>query len=144
MTTPDLHSTAPSISEHEDQAIRAVVAQATDAQADPESLLALHDADAIVVNFGGRRVIGREAFGEAMRAALATPLADVTTEVDVLDIRLTTPSVAIVSAVKTVHDGRSDEDGSPLPSSVGALTYVLVKGDAGWRIALAQTTPILA
>jgi uncharacterized protein (TIGR02246 family) len=144
MATEKPQTVAPSITEFDDHAIRAVVAQAIEAQNDPESLLALHHADAVIVNFGGRRVLGREAFGEAMRAALATPLAAVTTEVEVRDIRPTTPSVAIVSAIKTVHDGRPNQDGSPLPASAGALTYVVVRGDDGWQIALAQTTPILA
>jgi uncharacterized protein (TIGR02246 family) len=126
MATEKPQTVAPSITEFDDHAIRAVVAQAIEAQNDPESLLALHHADAVIVNFGGRRVLGREAFGEAMRAAL------------------TTPSVAIVSAIKTVHDGRPNQDGSPLPASAGALTYVVVRGDDGWQIALAQTTPILA
>lgn len=59
------------------------------------------------------------------------------------DIRLATPDVAIVSCTKTVHDGRAAVDDPDRFDMVGALTYVTVRGDDGWRIALAQTTPII-
>ena len=52
-------------------------------------------------------------------------------------------AVAIVSCTKTVHDRRSGVDGPDRFDMVGALTYVTVRCDDGWRIALAQTTPIL-
>jgi uncharacterized protein (TIGR02246 family) len=129
-------------SPHDDQAIRAVVDAASHAQNDPYALVELHRSDAIIVNFPGRRVLGRAALGEAMTAALASPLRDVVTEVEVQDIRMVTTDVALVSCVKTVHDRRADGDAA-LPASSGALTYVLSRTDGGWRIVLAQTTPIL-
>jgi uncharacterized protein (TIGR02246 family) len=124
-------------------AIRRLVAEAQATQSDPEPFLALHTADAVVVNFGGRRVLGRDALGEALRAALATPLAEVTTTAEVQDIRFLRPDVAIVSCTKQVLDER-DEPGElgEFPSQ-GRLTYVVARGDDGaWRIALAQTTPV--
>lgn len=132
------------LTETDDQAIRAVVRQAAEAQSDPDRLLALHHPDAVIVNFGGRRVLGRDAFGAAMRDALASPLSDVTTEVEIRDIRLAAPTVAIVSAVKIVHDDRKPSDGGPLPASTGSLSYVLTKIGRDWLIALAQTTPVLS
>lgn len=125
------------------EAITDLVAQAHEAQADREALLALHGEGAVIVNLAGRRVLGREAFDRALTAALASPLVDVRTEVTIDDIRAPQADVAVVSCTKTVHDDRSAaEDAAPLPST-GALTYVLVRDEQHWRIVLAQTTPVL-
>lgn len=121
-------------------AIRQLVEDAQARQSDVEPFLALHTDDVVVVNFGGRRVVGKQALREAMTAALASPLAQVTTTAEVHDIRFIRPDVAVVSATKLVSDGRDGADGL---ASQGSLTYVVVDGvPAGWRIALAQTTPI--
>lgn len=122
-------------------AIERLVAKAQARQFEVEPFLALHTDDAIVVNFGGRRVPDKEALREAMTAALASPLAKVTTTTDVHDIRFVRPDVAIVSATKHVTDAR--DDGDELASK-GAMTYLVVDdGEIGWRIALAQTTPVV-
>lgn len=121
-------------------ALHALVAEVQGAQSDPDPFLALHTEDAIVVNIAGRQVRGRAALGDAMRAALAGSLAQVTTTAEVDDVRFVRPDVAIVSAVKRVHDGR--DDGGALPTEA-RLTYVAVEEADGWRIALAQTTPVL-
>lgn len=131
-----------SISEDDAQAIRALIHQASTAQNDPNVLIPLHAPDAIIVNFVGRRVLGRDAFEAAMRSALSSPLRDVTTTVEVIDLRPVTDSVVIASCVKTVHDGRENGTGADLPAPSGALTYVLTGGSGTWQIALAQTTPI--
>jgi uncharacterized protein (TIGR02246 family) len=124
-------------------AIADLVAQAQAAQADREALLALHSHGAVIVNLAGRRVLGREAFDRALTAALASPLADVRTEVTIDDIRAPLADVAVVSCTKTVHDDRSSPDEpAPLPRT-GALTYVLLRVAQHWRIVLAQTTPVL-
>lgn len=124
--------------------IRHVVRRAQELQSDPTSLMALHVPTAVVVNFPGRRVLGRDALREAMTAALASPLSSVRTSVEIIDVRFVTSDVAVVSCTKTIHDGRSADDmeAAALPSSAGALTYVVVRTDDAWRIALAQTTPI--
>jgi uncharacterized protein (TIGR02246 family) len=108
-------------------------------QSDVESLLALHTSDAVIVNFGGRRVLGARELRTAMESALASPLAEVTTSAVVHDIRYLRSDVAIISCTKHVTDGRPD--GGDLATQ-GALTYVAVRDDGTWRIALAQTTPI--
>lgn len=133
-------STSTNVTAADERAIREVVAQAQAHQNDVEPLLRLHTPDAVIVNLAGRRVLGRDAFAEAMAGALASPLADVRTTIEVLDVRAAAPDVAVVSCVKTVHDGRADAT-TALPS-VGSLTYVMAKVDGDWRIALAQTTPI--
>ena len=135
-------STRPSVYEADVEIIRSVVARAQDAQNDTDALMAMHTPEVVVVNVAGRRVLGRQAFAEAMGAALASPLSHVRTTLEVLDIRFTTPDVAIVSCVKTIHDGRTEVVTS-LPAT-GALTYVMIRAEGSWCIALAQTTPSLA
>jgi uncharacterized protein (TIGR02246 family) len=121
-------------------AIRQVVADAQTHQNDPGRFIPLHTADTSVVNFGGRRVLGRDALHQAMAKALTTPLAKVITTTAIEDIRFIRPDVAIVAGIKHVSDER--EGGAPLPSSSGWLTYVVVKEPDAWRIVSAQTTPI--
>jgi uncharacterized protein (TIGR02246 family) len=128
--------------EDEEKAVRELVERASAAQSDPDALIPMHTEDAVVVNFFGRRILGREAFEEAMRAALSTPLRDITTTVEIVDIRAVSDSVALVSCIKTTHDNRDGDDGAELPATSGAMSYVVTKADDGWRIALAQTTPI--
>jgi uncharacterized protein (TIGR02246 family) len=136
-------TTSMAITQADENAIRDLVALAQESQSDPEALPNLHTAETAIVNLAGRRVLGREAFAKAMADALASPLRDVLTSVEIDDIRLTTPDVAIVSCTKTVHDGRPGADGSTGSPVTGALTYAIRRSDDGWRIALAQTTPIL-
>lgn len=133
---------SPTLSD-DDVAIREVVARAHVAQIDPEVLPGLHTQDTVIVNIAGRRVLGRDGFAAAMATAVGSPLRDVRTSVEVLDVRRVAADVALVSCLKTVHDEREGADRSVLPA-LGALTYVLARVDGGWRIALAQTTPIVA
>ncbi|WDV33207.1 SgcJ/EcaC family oxidoreductase [Streptomyces sp. AD16] len=102
----------------QEAAVREVVADAGRCQSDPERFLPLHTPDVEIVNFGGRRVAGREALGVAMRAALASPLADVVTTVEIAGVRFLSEGVAVVAAVKRVHDARREPDGGgPAPPS---------------------------
>ena len=121
------------------QDIRELVERLQVLQSEVEPFVALHTADAVIVNFGGRRVLGRDALQAAMEAALASPLAAVTTTNEVHDIRFVRPDVAIVSCTKHVADERDTSDKF---ATSGSLTYVLVQDDGAWRVALAQTTPI--
>lgn len=109
-------------------------------QSDPEPFLALHTDDVAIVNIAGRRVLGRDDLEAAMRSALSSPLADVTTTVDVDDIRFLQPDVALVSCTKHVNDARA-EPGDAIPPA-GATSYIVTKSGTRWQIALAQTTPI--
>ncbi len=136
-------TTTMTITEADENAIRDLVALAQEAQSDPEALMPLHTAETAIVNLAGRRVLGRETYAKAMADGLASPLRDVLTTVEIVDIRLATLDVAIVSATKTVHDRRSDVDASTALPSTAALTYVTIRSDDRWRIALAQTTPLL-
>ena len=132
-------NTGPS-EDAEGKEIFGLVAAAVRHQSDPDQFLALHTDDVVIVNIAGRRVLGRNDLEAAMRGALASPLADVTTTVDIDDIRFLRPDVALVSCTKHVRDARTDR-GDELPAS-GAMSYIVVNDGAGWRIALAQTTPM--
>jgi uncharacterized protein (TIGR02246 family) len=120
-------------------AIRRLVSALQETQFDAEPFLALHTADAIVVNFGGRRVLGRDELRHAMEAALASQLAAVATTTEIHDIRFLRPDVAIVSCIKQVSDER---DTTEKCATKGSLSYVVVEDNGEWRIALAQTTPV--
>ena len=124
---------------HGEGRIRALVASVQAAQSMVEPFLELHTAETLVVNFGGRRVLGRADLRQAMEAAMASPLAEITTTTEVHDIRFVRPDVAIVSCTKHVDDRRGTPDAL---ATRGSLTYVAVEDDGEWRIALAQTTPI--
>ena len=121
-------------------AIDRLVAAASDAQFDADALAALHTEDAVVVNVAGRRILGRHEFTEAARTALSSSLALVRTSVEVIDIRAVSAETAVVSLIKRIEDDRPGRDGE-LPTTA-VMSYVVARGATGWRIALAQTTPI--
>lgn len=120
-------------------AIRALVAAADRHQSDVEEFVALHHPDLVLVNIAGRRVLGRQALRTAMAAGLKSPLAQVFTRLEVVDVRFIRPDVALVSCTKHVSDERGE--GPALPTR-GSLTFTVVRESDGWKIAVAQTTPI--
>jgi len=122
-----------------DREIRQLVERLQTTQSDVDPFLALHTPDTIIVNFGGRRVLGGDDLRRAMEAGLASPLAQVTTTAEIDDIRFARPDVAIVSCTKHVSDQR---DVTETFATEGRLTYVVVEEDGEWRVALAQTTPV--
>jgi uncharacterized protein (TIGR02246 family) len=122
-----------------DRALEQLVDALQQHQADVDAFLALHTSETVIVNFRGRRVLGAGDLRSAMSAALSSPLADVTTTAEIHDIRYLRPDVAIISCTKHVTDRRPE--GGDLASH-GSLTYVAVRDDGTWRIALAQTTPV--
>jgi uncharacterized protein (TIGR02246 family) len=128
----------------DEAAVRAVVADADRLQSDAEGFTQLLTEDVALVNFGGRRVLGRSNVREAMRQALQTPMTDVRTRNEVVDVRFPRPDVAVVSSVKHISDQRapSARDAQAPLAQRGSTTFVLVGERDGWLIALVQTTPI--
>ena len=126
-------------------AIKQLVENAAKYQNDPNLFLPLHTNDVVIVNFAGRRVLGRNALEHAMRKALSGQLSKVVTTNVVENIIFLRPDVALVNCIKHVSDNRDSVDGkgTALPAEKGALTYILVKGGDGWKISLAQTTPMI-
>lgn len=122
-------------------AIARLVERATALQDDADGLPDLHTDDAVIVNVAGRRIAGREAFRDAMTAALDSPLAQVRTTVEITDIRFVTHGAAIVSCTKTIQDARPSRDGADALPAEGAMSYVVTRVTGDWQIALAQTTP---
>jgi len=133
----------PSHQVSQDEAeIRALVVQANTYQNDPERFLALHTEQTVIVNLAGRRVLGRAALATAMAEALGSHLRQVITHSEVTDIQFLTADTALVSCVKHVDDRNEEASSSSLPTAA-SLTYVVIRQDDAWRIALAQTTPRL-
>ena len=126
-----------------DQPIRQLVQDAVAHQSDVERFLALHTEDVVLVNLAGRRVIGKPALREAMSAALQTSLANVITHNEIIDITHFDRGAALVSCLKTVTDQNDPEPEATALPETASLTYLVVEQDGVWRIALAQTTPIL-
>jgi uncharacterized protein (TIGR02246 family) len=123
--------------------IRQLVADAQKYQFDVAELMKLHDDDVVIINMAGRRLFGKPAFEQAMQQALASALQHVPTVIHVDRVHFLAPGCAVVSCTKAVHDQRPEADRTALPGSVGMTTYVVVrKGDDGWAIASAQTTPV--
>ncbi|MEW9552543.1 SgcJ/EcaC family oxidoreductase [Nonomuraea sp. NPDC050783] len=114
------------------EAIEQVVRDAEKLQSDVAGFTGLLTEEVSLVNFTGTRLRGRAQVREVMAGALRTPLKDVLTRNELLDITFLRPDVALAGLIKHVDDGRT-----------GALTFVLVKEDGTWRIALAQTTPVV-
>ena len=140
-------TTAPIPTLHDaTDAIHRLVEAAERLQSDVDGFTALLTDDVVIVNFGGRRVRGRDAVRAAMEQALASPLADVTTTQQVDHLRFLRPDVALVECTKFVHDGRPVDavDGRrPGLADRGRLTFVVVEHDSRWLIASAQTTPVV-
>ena len=130
--------------DRETAAIRAVVADAETLQSDAEGFSQLLAEDVALVNFGGRRVLGRDNVRQAMQQALTSPFADVYTKNELVDVRFLRPDVALVSCIKHISDERkpSAKDAGASLSARGSLTFVLVKEQGSWLIAMTQTTPI--
>jgi uncharacterized protein (TIGR02246 family) len=121
--------------------IRELVANAEKLQLDPDAFIPLHTPDVVLVNIAGRRVFGRDTLDGIYREALRSPLAQVITHNELVDVRFVRPDVAIASVVKHVTDQR--ESGADFPAR-GHLTYLVTKDPGeGWRIALAHTTPVV-
>ncbi|GAA3425848.1 SgcJ/EcaC family oxidoreductase [Streptosporangium sandarakinum] len=114
------------------EAIEQVVRAAEELQSDVTGFTGLLTEEVTLVNFTGTRLRGREQVKKVMAEALRTPLKDVLTKNELLDVTFLRPDVALAGLIKHVNDDRT-----------GALTFVLVKDGGTWRIALAQTTPVV-
>jgi uncharacterized protein (TIGR02246 family) len=124
-------------------AIRRLVSDAETLQSDLEGYTRLLTDDVVIVNIAGRRVHGRDAIYQAMKAALATPLANVLTTHAIDSMVFLRPDVALVSCNKHVLDRREPSPGGDDPAFPlnAKLTFVVVKEQGNWLIASAQTTP---
>lgn len=102
------------VNDQEVEAIRAVIADTEALQSDADGFAGLLTEDVALVNFGGRRALGRKNVREAMRQALETRFARVYTKTEVVDVRFLRPDVALVSCVKHISDERESAQGTPM------------------------------
>ncbi|ONI89865.1 hypothetical protein ALI144C_04020 [Actinosynnema sp. ALI-1.44] len=120
--------------------VKQVVRDSDRHQDNPDGFADLLADDANLVNIAGRRLRGREVIRATYRKAMATPLGQVRTRIEIHDAWLVLPDTAVVVATKHVSDER-DGTNVPLPEQ-GAVTFVLTKQNGTWLIASIQTTPI--
>jgi uncharacterized protein (TIGR02246 family) len=135
-----MSATAQASRDQDIAAIRRLVQDADEFQTDTARFTGLMTDDVMIVNFAGIRVQGRDRLREVMARALETPLANVMTSNEVVDITFVGPDVALVSCMKRITDG--NEDTATAFPTEARLLYVLVHDGDVWRIASAQTTPI--
>lgn len=83
-------TTSSTIESAERAEIVHLIERATALQDDARALPDLHTTDTVIVNVAGRRIAGREAFRDAMSAALDSSLAQVRTTVEIDDLRFVT------------------------------------------------------
>jgi uncharacterized protein (TIGR02246 family) len=121
-------------------AIKDVVTASDKLQNDADGFADLLTEDASLINIAGRKLRGREAIREAYHKALASPLAQVQTRIEIVDVWHISPDAALANAIKHVSDERQDP-AAPLPDR-GNVTFVLVREQEKWLIASIQTTPI--
>ncbi|MDG3008086.1 SgcJ/EcaC family oxidoreductase [Paludisphaera mucosa] len=127
---------AKGLSKDDDQAVRKVVAGFTEAwnAHDMEALAKLFRDDAEWVNIVGMHWHGRDEIMAATTAFHQTIFKDNSHQLDAVETRYIAPSVAVVVATETA-DSFTTPDGEVRPKARDRLTYVLVKGPEGWKIA---------
>ena len=97
---------------------------------DVDSILRLMTTDVVVTNPSGETAIGREEVGRSLAELFQGPAKGSTHSSDISAIRLINPGVALVDGEATISDFGAEAQ--PLRHS---FTDVLVRTDAGWRIA---------
>jgi uncharacterized protein (TIGR02246 family) len=138
MKNQDINPSTFDTSEQEQDisSIRQVVADAETFQNDPDKFCQLLTEEVAIVNIAGRRVIGRQAFYEIMKKAVATPLAEVITRNEVVNISFIRPDVAVVSCIKSIVE----KGNFRLEGNEASLTFTMTKEQGKWLIATAQST----
>ena len=132
-----------SVKEKDIEFIKQLVADAEQFQNDPDEYSQLHTEEAIITNIAGHRIIGRDRFYQVMKEAVKTSLIDVPTKTDIENITFVRPDVAVVNCIKHIFDNRDILDGDKFEeNSKGNLTFMVVKEQGKWLIAMAQTTLI--
>lgn len=120
-------------------AIEAVVADSERFQNDPEAFCQLLTQEVTLINVVGVRLNGRDTVQRPMVKAMKTSLAGVHTRNEIERVTFLRPDVAVMTGNKHVFVERN---GSREPESQTRLTFVLVKEEGTWLIALGQNTPI--
>jgi uncharacterized protein (TIGR02246 family) len=128
------------ISEHDAAEIRAIIAGMTDAWAagDGNAFGRHFAADADYTVWNGRYLRGREAIAEGHTRIFNTVYKDTRLRLDVTNIRLVRPGVAVAHAVGSVVGKDESFPDRPTVTPV----FVLTREDGRWRIAVFHNTRI--
>jgi uncharacterized protein (TIGR02246 family) len=120
------------------RAIEGVVADAERFQSDPEAFSQLLTQEVTLINVVGVRLNGRGTVRRAMEEAMRTSLATVHTTNEIERVTFLRPDVAVMTGNKHVF---LERNGNREPESQTRLTFVLVREEGTWLIALVQNTP---
>jgi uncharacterized protein (TIGR02246 family) len=131
------------LSKDDDQAVRKIVAGFEESwnTHDMKKLAGLFREDAEWVNKVGMHWRGRDEIMVAHTAFHETIFKNHSCRTDAVETRSVAPGVAI-AVVTLTGDGFLAPDGRDWPKARNRLTYVLLRGADGWKIAHGQNTEI--
>src|SRR6476661_7694236 len=131
------------LSKEDDQAVRKIVAGYEEAwnAHDMKSLARLFREDAEWVNKVGMHWRGRDEIMVAHTAFHQTIFKNHKYRTDAVETRSVALGVAVAVVTET-FDGFTTPDGQVMPKARNRLTYVLVKGTDGWKIAHGQNVVV--
>jgi uncharacterized protein (TIGR02246 family) len=127
----------------DDQAVRKIVAGVEEAwnAHDMPAIAKLFREDAEWVNKVGMHWRGRDEIMIAHRAFHETIFKNHKIHTDAVETRSIAPGAAVAVVVETC-DGFTAPDGRAWPKARNQLSYVLVKGPEGWKIAHGQNSEV--
>jgi uncharacterized protein (TIGR02246 family) len=131
------------LSKEDDQAVRKIVAGVEEAwnEHDMQALAKLFGEDAEWVNKVGMHWRGRGEIMVAHTAFHQTIFKNHKYHTDTVETRSIAPGVALAVATET-FDSFMAPDGRVWPKARNRLSYVLVKGPEGWKIAHGQNSEV--
>lgn len=123
----------------EKQVIEQLVMDAERYQGEPEAFGSLLTEKALLINFTGVKLVGRNEIIASMKSAMKTSLAHVKTQNKIESVVFLRPDVAIANGIKRISFKNENDKDEILAAR---LTFVFVKDAKLWRIASIQNTPI--
>jgi len=132
----------------DEAAIRAVLAQETEGwdKFDPKEVISTFTEDAIWQNPFGVRIHGRAEMEKFLTDLLARPgyrAGKSTSPIKILDLRLTSPTTAVVWSDERIEGLVNDYSGNPMQPRHSYYLKVLVKKDGIWKISDAMVMDIV-
>lgn len=96
----------------------------------------LFTQDAVIVNIKGMRIFGKDELYQFMKSAMKSLLADITVKNEVVNTTFLRLDVAVVSVVQHIVKKVNHVQ----ENLKGSATFVMVKEQGNWLIALGQNT----
>jgi len=103
---------------------------------DYEGFTQLFTQDAVIVNIKGMRIFGKDELYQFMKSAMKSFLADITVKNEVVNTTFLRSDVAVVSVVQHIVKKVNQVE----ENLKGSATFVMVKEQGNWLIALGQNT----